>query len=223
MAYGQMTLKDGTQTQELITKEWEAFAGLPLTVIFRPAVLDVDDELLGKIDSLAMKRGIGIQSQSRRIEWAEGQRCELEIREKWRGARVLTSLAHSVSWVLGVGMLDSSCQWSGVGVDFERTSRLVHPRLSEFILEDNEKKFPLTPLDFWIIKEACFKSHFPQSEGSHLRQYQIQSFDELSGKGRALGPNQRWTEFQLLREVDGWTAGMARTQNTNLSVFICKA
>src|SRR4051812_19249253 len=59
---------------------WAQFAQGTATLALRPVVQDVDSELLARLSEAERQRGQSFTSALRRMEWAEGRRCELEVR-----------------------------------------------------------------------------------------------------------------------------------------------
>src|SRR5690349_10773431 len=92
---------------------------------------EADPALLERLSADERARGSAIGSKARRIQWAEGARCRLEVRDRLAtttGARetVFTSVAHSDEWAIAVGLAaETGGAILGVGVDLELTARML--------------------------------------------------------------------------------------------------
>lgn len=125
-----------------------------------------------------------------------------------------TSVTHSAGWSLAVGVwLDSAgSPHRGIGVDLEALGREIKPGVLERVTQPAERHFGLEPLEFWVLKEACFKAN-PALDQGVISQYQVVDWDPDSRMGVS-----RWTQsskknaaefrFALVRDPD-WAIGLA--------------
>jgi hypothetical protein len=76
-----------------------------------------------------------------------------------------------------------------LGVDLENLSRKLHPRVEQRMLKricsDEETKFALSPLEFWVIKEAAFKANC-LNQGTFLKQYKLTSWNSETSSGQVM-------------------------------------
>lgn len=126
--------------------------------------------------------------------------------------RVNMSVSHTSwdgkSWVLVLG----AEAW--VGVDLECRFRKVLPAVLSRITSAQEREcFDWDVLQFWVIKEAAFKSN-PQNQGTLIPQYQIKTWDALRQEGEIILPQkpdgQLTCRFRYL-ELDRWCIALACT------------
>lgn len=152
-----------------------------------------------------------ISHSRRRAEWVLARQCEQDLRETLStcsvGKKVLTSISHSAGVVVGVGAAsDGPLRISKIGVDLEREARVMSRRAQERVLFGDEKSLALSPLEIWVIKEACFKA-CPSSAGTVLSDYRVTQWEPLTGCGSvSLGGEN--LEFSLLKE-SGWIVTLA--------------
>jgi phosphopantetheinyl transferase (holo-ACP synthase) len=78
----------------------------------------------------------------------------------------LVSLSHSED--LGLAILASDKEVRSVGVDFEKVGRKVPEGSERFFKNENDKHSNASPIDIWVIKEACFKCLHPLWKRLHL-------------------------------------------------------
>ncbi len=152
----------------------------------------------------------------RQWQWQESRRCELQVHEALlaKGASanaILSSISHSENWTVAVGAAQKNAQSKvlrGVGLDIESSRRAVSHRVSDRITGEEERNFPLTPLEVWVSKEACWKS-VPGNTGTVVWEVCIKSYDAETKRGRFVGPRGlAQGEFQLCH-LDGWVVGLA--------------
>lgn len=187
-------------------------------VAIRSVTADADPALLAELTRQDRERAERFGSAGRRREWAEGRRCELEVKRRLMAVgadmeRVATSISHGHGLALAVGVAPvgpGDRGFLGVGVDIEPKERRYHPAAAERVIARAERAFPLGFLDFWVIKEACFKAGAP-TPGKTVTQYEVQSYDELSAEGvasrRASGGVEA-CRFRVL-ESGGWKIAFA--------------
>ncbi len=153
---------------------------------------------------------------SRQTESALARKGEQEICKEFLSlgvdpTAVLTSVTHSQLWVLVVGFAPKTSVQSmieKIGVDMELSSRKITDRLCERFVHTCEKQFPLQPIDFWVIKEACFKADTGY-KSKLVTHYQIGEFSVESGLGVAENTkNQNKLHFCFLRS-EGWSVAFA--------------
>ncbi len=135
-----------------------------------PSILP--SELMSKLSKAEQTRGNEMGSAARRAQWVAARRCELQLREHFAGGEFFRSFSHTDEWAVGVGVLGVR----GVGVDLERAARHIAPGVERKILSPAEKPLfengALSLLQFWGIKEACFKAH-PDNEGLVVTQFEV--------------------------------------------------
>lgn len=171
-------------------------------------------------------------------EKGASQRCRKRLQERLRlvsgGGEALISVTHSARFkrgerpmeglAIGVGIRPSLGAFAsdligGVGIDLEPLDRQVHHRLENRISDSDEKGLALSwaPLDFWTLKEACFKAN-PANAGTWLSLYKLhyfesrrepQSFDAL-----VLGPG-HWRYRARLFQTTHWKLAVAYSFRLN--------
>ena len=152
----------------------------------------------------------------RQLEWALARQLEGEVRDGLLGQGVSeklisTTVSHSSSPELGhwVLVLGSSQR---IGVDLESAQRTHHAGLRDWLVMKSEDHLGLTPLEFWVIKEAVFKYNI-ENEGTFLPQYQILTWDPELRLGSARFAS-RTRAYQMdchfaLTQKKGWLAAIA--------------
>lgn len=78
----------------------------------------------------------------------------------------LVSLSHTED--LGLAMLASDKDFRSIGVDFELADRKIPEGSERFFKNDNDNHDSESPIDLWVIKEACFKCLHPLWKRLHL-------------------------------------------------------
>ena len=148
---------------------------------------------------------------ARREEWLAARRAERELRvalsaASQPGESPWISISHTCGHVLAVGGVSPGLR--GLGVDLEATSREVTLCVRDRITEESERLFPLTPMEWWVAKEAAFKAN-PTNAGTWMGQYRIEAYDPESGQGLVQAPGQS----ELLRFAvfhrEGWSYASA--------------
>jgi hypothetical protein len=79
--------------------------------------------------------------------------ANLELRARVEKAGPYTSISHARS----MGGF-AFCRTSPVGFDIEECSRELTPKAFKRLTLSQERKLPLTPIEFWVAKEAAWKS-----------------------------------------------------------------
>ncbi|MGK5085986.1 hypothetical protein WDW86_00355 [Bdellovibrionota bacterium FG-2] len=164
-------------------------------------------------------------------QWRESRRCEAHVREALvgQGARtsaIFSSISHTRNRTVAIGAAypDSpaegqSHQLLGVGVDLEFSTRAVSHRVSDRISNNEERKLPLSPLEIWVIKEACWKS-VPGNTGSVVWEVCIESYNAETRRGTFIGPrNMAHGKFQL-HHINGQIFGFAAAFSPFISICV---
>ena len=134
-----------------------------------------------------------ITHSDRKREWSEGRRTLALLPPAYR----FTSLAHSEKWILAAGTEDRP-----LGVDLELGTRVISNRLEKWI--EHDPSFTQSPLETWLVKEACFKADRNENDGLVLSDYAIES----ASRARALKGRARDFSFQLFANQD-WRFALA--------------
>ncbi len=176
--------------------------------------------LRGRTSSLLFRKALEVKEshEARRLsERSQSRQLESRVREKLVNqglseASVITSLSHTHTqdgnWMIVIGSDQN------IGVDLESEQRKVHAKLGSRLISASEQKIRLSVLEFWVIKEAAFKSN-PQNHRTYLPQYLVRSWDEKTRTGKIqLPPSSQgnvWhCKFKLLK-VDSWLISLAHT------------
>lgn len=154
-------------------------------------------------------------SSYRKNERQEGHLAEAEVRtilmDQSQDIPVLTTRSHTRTaegaWILLVGCLAQGIRQ--IGVDIERSDRVVTPLVKERIVRPVEEKWGLSLLEHWVIKEACFKAS-PGNDGSVLWQYRLTSYIQERYEGTVEGPGGGTCQFRLL-QLPGWILAFAKS------------
>ena len=169
-----------------------------LAVSFRKIEHEADDRVLSRLTPAQLDRYNRLKAGFRRLQWSESRRSEqalMELLGKSDG-RIFTSISHSGlsektetdQYVLAAGLGTGHARIvAGIGVDIEKADRKVDGSMDVILIAPEERKHGLSLLDFWVIKEACFKAN-PRNEKTALPQYVVESMDLASGKGTLVGP-----------------------------------
>lgn len=177
----------------------------------RKAEQDLDQTLAAALDPIELQRGQGFTNITRRIQWAEGRRCLQIMKNNKNDIKNLTNLSHSGTWVIALGV-DSHSKILGVGVDIEPKLKQLPSNAVEFLVSTQEQNLfieGVNLLNFWLIKEACFKSD-PQPSSSTFLDYQIVSFDFEKQCGKVIGRN-GLTFLFFLTEFDDYRISFAQS------------
>jgi 4'-phosphopantetheinyl transferase EntD len=155
---------------------------------------------------------------NRRTEWIAGRLAVFDCYEQTllatsdlkKPLRFQYSLSHSDGHVLACG---TRCHL-GIGIDLERTSRVLSPAVLHRIFSAPEQNLGLKPIDLWVIKEATFKALHLQSPFT-LPQINIQTAQEMIPSdqqisiktGVSQGPVPALDScLYWLEKTPGWTA-----------------
>jgi hypothetical protein len=138
-----------------------------------------------KKEKSALRFFSGSEAQSYLSQKLKSEVQECLILQGQNRNEILTSISHTwaegKNWVIAVG---SSRR---VGVDIEWAQRRMHPKVASWIISKEEKKQSLTPLAYWVMKEAAFKAN-PNNQGTVLSQYSLVSWDEKESMGQIRFP-----------------------------------
>jgi len=185
----QMTIKIA-ETEAFLGDCWAKFAQSPSSLKMRQVSCDVDNELRDRLSKQQLNILTTISAGKRRVEWAEGRRCMLdvvtslneqanEVGDPIKKSLVHTSISHTQAHAISIGLM-GSC-YSGVGVDLESASRKVSSKVIDRVTVENERAFPLSALDIWVIKESCFKADHGISSLS-LLDYRLVDVEKSTGE-----------------------------------------
>lgn len=120
---------------------------------------------------------------NRQLQWALARWGERQIGADLKGP-VLLSTTHTEEIVFVVGLTPKKTIVLGVGVDLEKSDRAMSQRVAQRLIHPEEGIWTdLRPLDFWVIKEACFKAN-PRNQGTTLGQYRIKDWDPGTCTGK---------------------------------------
>lgn len=123
-----------------------------------------------------------------------------------------SSRSHSAGYWIEIGLVEAQPSLPqkilGIGVDLEHSRRVVSESVIERVVHSSEKIWNLPFLDYWVVKEACFKAD-PHSFGSVITQYRITNFipSQTGGDGEAASAQSKF-RFRILH-WGGWTLGFA--------------
>lgn len=105
-----------------------------------------------------------------------------------------TSVSHTqtkhTSFMLAVGADQP------IGVDVEWAQRKTHPRLLSKLIDPELDKSGLTPLEYWVIKEAAFKANSKNKE-TFLSHYSIKEWNPLKQQGQVKACSHFTGQFQI--------------------------
>lgn len=189
----------------LIETEWQSFAAR-----------------FGKIKVIwATQIFSATKNEKRREQWVNSRLCEAQLKEALLedSLVIFTSISHTEDVILAVGLsaTGKSERAIGVGVDLERRTRAMSQAVYHRVVSQEEQIFEkahLGALDFWVIKEACFKAN-PLNQGTVIPQYRVTEWDFATKRGKTvIGPIENRIEkkieihFQLLTAQE-WTAALA--------------
>lgn len=200
--------------QRIILDAWRGLLpqSTPCAVCVREASNPVDPELLSRLtpEEISYYHRLP-ENSSRRIEWAEGRRCLIEVQKRLPiPGRVLTSLSHSKSrsghWVIAVGCVAPE-GITGVGVDLENKSRVIGESVLARIASVDEIRKLSEPLALWTAKESCFKAH-PSNTERTLSEFVVRAYDVMEKKGIVDGPLSVSCKFQWV-ETEDWSISLA--------------
>jgi len=103
--------------------------------------------------------------------------------QKGGTTNVFTTTTHNSELVVVVGWVNPSHAPIYLGVDVEKIDRPVTERaFNRLMSSEKEREYLrlLNPIDFWVIKEACFKAN-PKNQGSFVSEYEVKTVLEASG------------------------------------------
>jgi 4'-phosphopantetheinyl transferase EntD len=195
---------------EILNKVWKEFAPAPAAFamerVRKNTCNDKEDEaFLTRLSVSDQERWRDLKSRAsswRQAEWLAGRRCVAEVTKILGPAS--TSLAHSGECAVAVGLVSGS--GVSVGVDLEKSDRLVDDNVAKRIVTVEERRLGLGAIFIWAIKEACFKAE-NQSLGVPW-QLKIFSYDAELGVGVAGRDSARPIRFRLVQS-NGWVIAFA--------------
>lgn len=152
-----------------------------------------------------------VESSQSENERDEGRLRLARVREVLisRGVRpesVRSSLSHSKGVVLAVGC--ASTRYLKVGVDLERSDRVVGDAVADRVIQPDERRFGLRPLEYWVLKEAAYKAH-PRPDGTVVSQYVLKNWNPETRTGEIRNSKDATVLHVKLAERDGWTVAFA--------------
>jgi len=136
-----------------------------------------------------------------------GSQCLKELTKKLNQDTLAckSSLSHTSGLLVAIA---AHGNLTGIGIDVERSDRKVHLNLkSRLNVSETRSIAVLDVLDYWVIKEACYKAN-PNSKGSVLSQYAINEFHEDKNEG-----------LVQLNEVD-FHVKILKTKNWKIAVAL---
>jgi len=227
-----------SEIRHLLQNHWNSLTNIPGALVFKKIEQDIDQDLIARIGELG-PRGVPPRkfgSPERRMEWAEGRRCLLSLRDLLgeQGAdlnKIRSSLSHSDDSVVAVACapieVEAKVAAEGesetllnplplkVGVDLEPANRTFHHGVPERIMQAEEAKFDLEFLGFWVIKEACYKAN-PESRGTVMAHYFVDQFDAETRLGVAKCESHPQYDFRFKVVCDaGFWVAMAICTTSN--------
>jgi|GEM_PF-6408763 len=153
-----------------------------------------ESQLFGQLDPHQKKATLKFENPTRRHQWILARVCENQLKKEFLSQEpCLTSVSHSENALLAVGLLlesNSLCisktldSVLGIGVDLEKFNRTLSPAVQDRVISVRERalKTSLSALEFWVIKEACYKAN-PLNQGTTISQYQLLAFDSADCEG----------------------------------------
>ncbi len=157
---------------ELVSRLGEIRAG------FTPSPLV--DRMFGEPDFLRKAA-----YSSRALEWDLSRSALVEAFRGLEGPRFSPSFAHTDGTALAIVVAGTPSRF---GVDLERADRKISAAAFARFYRPEEGTFLRTPIDHWVLKEACFKAH-PRSAETIVADYVVMGispegeFDVLCTKG----------------------------------------
>jgi phosphopantetheinyl transferase (holo-ACP synthase) len=149
--------------------------------------------------------------------WMHSRFCVQEVLAAGEALSVeakdtLLSLSHTAG--ASVAVLAERKFISGIGIDIEWMDRELSSGVASKFIHQSEHLFNLSPLQMWVIKEACFKA-YPDNAATQLSDYRIQSITEtensISGEVKI---KTSILKYKLLAHsstsTQGWFLGFSR-------------
>ena len=126
------------------------------------------------------------------------------------------SLSHSRT--ASVAVVAEKVAEETIGVDLESKSRGISERAAQKFCTADELALGLTPLQIWVIKEACYKA-IPNNAGLVLPYFEVTEWNQKDGivklkKGALSGQPQNELRFSLV-ETDLHWIGFAQNPNAD--------
>lgn len=169
--------------------------------------------VLRDLNQEQLDRFAQLGDESRRREWLAARWAELKVRAALQEQRIglesiHTSVTHSHGLALALGWGGGGPRW---GIDLEPESRVMSPAAAGRIRGPEEEALGLSPLETWVIKEACFKAQ-AGSQGA-ISQFRLVSFSPENHTGIARSINARGSEIRfLVRKRGGWIVAFAQSR-----------
>lgn len=151
-------------------------------------------EAFAQLDPEQKTTSLKFKDPIRRYQWILARACENRLKKELLSEEPCsTSIYHSVSHskdallIAGLSLETNSYCLSqvpgtllGVGVDLEKVDRNISPAVHHRVTSVRERALmtSLSALEFWVIKEACFKAN-PLNHGTTIPQYQVLSCDSV--------------------------------------------
>ena len=144
------------------------------------------------------------QSEQRFLEWKHSRFSLIQVVENLlsQGSNpkdILLSVSHTSKYSVAIGYAPQkkdSKVYNSIGVDLESSNRSVSEEANLRFVSENESNQPLCPIEFWVIKEACFKAN-PRAEETIVANYTVKQFDFKTGKGSVLCLKQKEMDFDF--------------------------
>lgn len=191
---------------------WKKFAGNQANLALESIPSRLSDAQLSQLSPEERNQLMSFKAPERQVEWASGRIALSRVKAAFtKPSSLLTSLSHtSQLYALALGMTSDSLE--GVGVDLESDTREIHPRFVDRLIHQREREFDLHLIDFWVIKEACFKAD-QRNSGHFLSEYEVVSYSELEeglGGGQVIAPHlKQKIDYQIIRPA-GWVVSFAK-------------
>ena len=119
----------------------------------------------------------------RYLEKKHGTLLREKIKNNLQNIKTITTTHTIVKdkiYIIVIGSSDSL----GIGVDLEFKFRVINSQLKERITIYTERKYNLSTLEYWVIKEASLKSCYPNNKGHILKDYKLIEWDSYIKKGK---------------------------------------
>ena len=194
-------MDQATGVEAELSRAWSEFlAPSEGTLILRPIAPDVLMDT-SNLSAEQLEKLQSFKSETRKRQWAAGRLVEGALKRLLHAtpAEVFsTSLSHTKSPGQGVVLGVSAKVNFPIGVDLESRTREVSARAARFFMRAEDAAFGLSPLQIWVIKEACFKSKL-RNAALLVSHFEIKSFDPATGFGSCgLQKTNLSFRFQLL-------------------------
>lgn len=123
--------------------------------------------------------------------------------------RVDSSVSHSFGQVVAAACrVPRASRIAGIGLDLEPAARPVSEAARKRIVRPEEASFGLKPIEFWTVKEACYKA-FPASAGTVVPDYVVTAFDAATKAGQVRYGESGRFDFRILTPGGRWVLAFA--------------